>query len=396
MFAPLKAIRRAIQGAGTLTVVAHCACGQPHHPPIEDGVEFGVLQQDASNTEGGILVGGDLTPTVPTCALGPDGGVCDCIDQPLLGVPPTLYFVLDRSGSMSDNNKWQSVRRALLDLVISLGPRAQFGAAVFPNPNSLDSCAPGIEVFAPLRGDSPAGTLGPVGNAFLRSFKDILAAGGTPTAATLQALLPRVTSLPGVVYVILATDGGPNCNAAAQCDAGECTFNIEAYPGCPAGGPPNCCGPGSAGSAEDCLDGDPTTQTVGALADAGIPVYVMGIPGSAPYANLLDELAQAGGTARSVEPLYYAVGSADQGALEQALSAIAATVTGTCTLTLNSAPNPTLVNVFFDEQPIVQSGADGWTLDGSVVTVLGASCQAILTGSVLDVRVVVGCPTYIR
>jgi hypothetical protein len=111
---------------------------------------------------------------------------------------------------------------------------------------------------------------------------------------------------------------------------------------------------------------------------------------------LLDQLAQAGGTARASEPLYYAVGSDDQGALEQALSAIAATVTGTCTLTLNSPPDPTLVNVFFDEQPIVQSGTDGWTLDGSVVTVLGASCQAILTGSVLDVRVVVGCPTYIR
>jgi hypothetical protein len=36
---------------------------------------------------------------------------------------------------------------------------------------------------------------------------------------------------------------------------------------------------------------------------------------------------------------------------------------------------------------------DGWTLDGATVTLLGASCQQVLSGAVLDVRVVAGCPT---
>jgi hypothetical protein len=396
MCAPLVTIQRALVYAAGLAPVITVACGQPHHPPPGDDDYFGGTLADASTREGGILIGNNSPTTVPTCALGPEGGVCDCIDQPLLGTPPTLYFVLDRSGSMSDDNKWEAIRRALFDVVTSLGPRAQFGAAVFPSPTSQDSCAPGIEVFAPLRGDSPAGTAGPIETAFFDSFKNILASGGTPTDATLQALYSRLTSLPGVVYVILATDGGPNCNGAAECDAGGCTINIDVSSGCPAGGPPNCCAVAGVGSAADCLDSEPTLQAVQAIADAGIPVYIMGIPGSAPYASLLDQLAQAGGTARGSEPLYYAVGSADQGALQQALSAIAATVTGTCTLTLNSPPIPTLVNVFLDEQPLAQSGPDGWTLDGSVVTVLGASCQQILAGSVLDVRVVVGCPTYIR
>jgi hypothetical protein len=59
------------------------------------------------------------------------------------------------------------------------------------------------------------------------------------------------------------------------------------------------------------------------------------------------------------------------------------------------------VNVFFDGSPVPQAGPDGWTLtttreDGgsqTTVTVLGASCQKILAGDVLDVRVVAGCPT---
>jgi hypothetical protein len=401
MFAPSMTICRAVARTAASASVAVLACGQPHHPPTEEDEFLGGTSSGAptagGTSEGGIVAQGDAAAPVPTCALGPEGGVCDCVDQPLLGTPPTLYFVLDRSGSMNDDNKWLAVREALFGVVVSLGPRARFGAAVFPDPSSQDVCAAGIEVFAPMQGDSPAGTEGPVEAAFFSRFSSIPAAGGTPTSATLEALYARLTSLPGVVYVILATDGGPNCNAAAQCDAGQCTVNIEAaYADCPVGGPPNCCSATSGGSALDCLDSDPTTQSVLSIADAGIPVYVMGMPGSAPYASLLDRLAQAGGTARPSEPLYYAVGSADQGALQQALSAIAASVTGTCTLNLNNPPNPALVNVFFDEQPLNQAGPDGWTLDGGVVTILGASCQQILAGSILDVRVVVGCPTYIR
>jgi hypothetical protein len=192
--------------------------------------------------------------------------------------------------------------------------------------------------------------------------------------------------------VVLATDGGPNCNANANCGANLCTYNIENVPGCPPAGL-NCCTDPSIG-ADACLDGQPTINAVGAIASAGIPVYVVGVPGSAPYASLLDQLAAAGGTARASEPLYYAIDTADQAAFLTALSGIAAKITGTCTLNLDNAPPvPGLVNVFFDEHVLPQAGPDGWTLDGTSVTVLGASCQKILDGNVLDVRVVAGCPT---
>jgi len=393
---PMK-IRRAFARAAHLAIIVACGCGQHHHPPPEANESFGSAPSGDSTSDGSSILSVDAEPVIPTCALGPNGGICACVDQPLLGTPPTLYFVLDRSGSMNESGKWTSVNHALFGLVTALGPRANIAAAVFPNPNSVDSCASGLEIFAPARGDSPAGTSGIVETAFLRAIGSVPPAGGTPTAATLEALYPRLVELSGQVYVVLATDGGPNCNQAAQCDAVDCTVNIESYPGCTPGGPPNCCASGSVGTALDCLDGNATVHAVSTIAAAGIPVYVMGMPGSEPYVNLLEALAQAGGTARASSPLYYAVGTADEASLLQALSSIAAQITGSCTLTLSSIPpDPSLVNVFLDEQPLSQSGPDGWSLAGAVVTILGASCQQILSGSVIDVRVVAGCPTYIR
>ena len=86
--------------------------------------------------------------------------------------------------------------------------------------------------------------------------------------------------------------------------------------------------------------------------------------------------------------------TADPAAFTAALSSVAAKITGSCTLQLDQMPpDPMLVNVFLDEQVLPQSGSDGWTLDGSTVTILGASCAEIMNGSILDVRVVAGCPT---
>jgi hypothetical protein len=367
-------------------------CGTEERPPTLGGGSF-----DAGvRTDAGPPAFVDAGAHEPTCSVGVEGGVCACTDEPLLGDAPTLYFVLDHSGSMNDSNKWATIQFTLEKVWIELGPRVRVAAAVFPDLSSV-ACAPGRQVFPasgpPVRGDVPSGTPGPNETALATALSTISARGGTPTAATLSALAPSIEAIGGKTYVILATDGGPNCDAAAECDASSCTDNIDEIPGCPAGGPPNCCTPSSGGPL-DCLDADPTIAAVTALAAAGVPVYVVGVPGSEPYANLLDALAVAGETARGDEPRYYAVASADQTAFEAALSAIAAQVAGTCTFTLDNAPsNSLLVNVFLDGTPLPQAGPDGWTLEGDVVTVLGASCQAILDGNVIDVRVVAGCPT---
>jgi hypothetical protein len=408
----------------------------------------------------------------PMCNLAAGGGGCECVDQSLLGTPPNLYFVLDRSASMSENGKWPTIVSVVTEMVVALGPRVNVGVAVFPSPrNASDGCGAGVEIVPLVGGDSPAGTVGPVATAILNSLGRVGAAGGTPTAATLEALQPGLATLPGKTYVVLATDGGPNCNPTAACTASECEANIEGAAGCnPA---TNCCMESTFGPVA-CLDAAPTVQAVDAIARGGTPVYVVGVPGSAPYAALLDQLALSGGTARNptgTGPQYYDVRTADRSAFEAALFQVAARVAGTCTLQLSQAPsNPGRVNVFLDEQPLPTGagcvlGDDGgvadpgdaagdasgdavgdavgdaasdgddsasasddatpdapleaattstdasvdleaetassppgcaWTLRGPTVTILGDACQWIMGGDVLDVRVVVGCPTVIR
>ena len=366
----------------------------------------GSLPLPAAGDDAGAMLIGDAGPVIQSCLTGPDGGVCACVDEPLALDPPTLYFVLDRSGSMADNggtaataSKWDTIRSVIGHLVTSLGQRARFGAAVFPDTKPGEPCAPGGAVWplfnvAPLQGDGTLGAPGPRDRSLISTLAGIDASGGTPTAATLGALLPRLQAWGGQTYVVFATDGGPNCDANATCAAADCTINIESALGCTPTGPVNCCGAAGPGGPDACLDARPSIAAVAAFASAGIPVYVLGVPGSEPYAVLLDQLAVAGATARGSEPQYYAVSTFDEAALSSAMSKIAAKVTGSCTLTLDATPPaPDEVNVFLNGNALPQSGADGWTLTGPIVTVLGSSCQAILDGDVVDVRVVAGCPT---
>lgn len=219
------------------------------------------------------------------------------------------------------------------------------------------------------------------------------AAGGTPTAATLLALRPVLAKLPGKTFVILATDGGPNCNAAAMCDTANCIPNIESVSAACKPNGVNCCTQNQYGP-QNCLDGPPTVTAVAGLAQAGIPVYVIGVPGSGPYAGLLDELATSGGTARPTSPKYYRVDGTDPNAFTTALAQVAAKITATCTLPLQSAPqDPSLVNVYADGAVVPRDPVDGWTLDNATVSLVGAACARVLAGEVLEVRVVEGCPT---
>jgi hypothetical protein len=323
----------------------------------------------------------------------PDGGAedvvtCNGTPIPLDTNAPDLYFVLDGSGSMQEDGKWPNMRAAIANLITQLGPRARFGAAIFPTQGE-SPCAVGSEVMPVQTGDSQ----GVTANVFLAATS-LTPVGGTPTAATLSALTPELTSFPQVTFAILATDGGPNCDPALSCDASTCTSNMDGVPGCPVGGPPNCCDPTTGLGGEGCLDGAAATQAVSDLRNAGVLTFVMGIPGSAPYAAVLDELALAGGVGRATEPYYYAVDTADTDALGDALAQIAARATASCIFTLAQLPaEGDEVNVYVGGALVPRDGGNGWTLVGTKLTLLGATCNAIETGHAVSVTVLEGCAT---
>jgi hypothetical protein len=372
-----------------VTTVAACGAGAP---PIDTlgfvgNVDAGSEPGPINAPEGG-LVAPDAAP--PSCEAGSLGGVCGCLELSLLSDPPNLYFVLDRSGSMTDLDKWTTVRNVIADVMHRIGPRARFGAAVFPDP-TYDSCNVGVQVMPMTLGDSPAGTYGPT-TARFTAGTNYPASGGTPTAATFQELTPILEALPGKTFAILATDGGPNCDANITCDASACIPNIESTGGClPQGA--SCC----ASDPLSCLDGAAAVQAITALQTAGVSTYVIGVPGSGPYAGVLNQMALAGGTARPTSPYYFDVTTADEAAFTAALTQIAAKVTATCTLTLSEAPpDPSNVNVYLDGNVVPADPTNGWTLSGSTVTLEGTTCDSVLQGNVLSLRVVAGCPTVLK
>jgi hypothetical protein len=322
---------------------------------------------------------------------GPGGPTCTGTDIPLDVNAPNLYFVLDASGSMQEQSKWGNVQAVVAQLITELGDRARFGAAIFPAPFA-NECATGVEVMAPRLGDAQGTTA-----ATFMQATSITPVGGTPTAATIEALIPELRGFPEATFAVIATDGGPNCDAALSCGVDQCTSNMDGAQGCPVAGPPNCCDPTTGIGGLGCLDGPRATQAVTDLHAAGIPTYVLGIPGSAPYAAILDALATAGGTARATEPLYYRVDSADTTALASAFAQIAAQVTASCVFILKHAPKQAgEVNVFVGGAVVARDGPDGWSIQGTKLTLVGATCAAIDSGTALSVRVVEGCPTVTR
>lgn len=382
---PWRGLNGGVVLAALALVFAACGSQRSQFPNLGDD------EADSGDGGGDGPAFADSKET-PHCQYGADGGPCGCLELSLLGDAPNLYFILDRSGSMNDQGKWSTVRTVVAKTLVKLGPRANFGAAVFPNPQG-DSCDPGVEVFPPQRGDSPAGSPGPTSMGFVTAT-NVVASGGTPTARTIRALTPRLSALPGKTFAILATDGGPNCNQTMTCGASTCIPNIESAVGCSPSGS-SCCDLAMYGPTA-CLDGNATISAVTALSAAGVPTFVIGVPGSGPYAGLLDALAVAGGTARSGSPRYYNVDSADAAAFASALAKVAAKITATCVLTLGSPPaDPSHVNVYLDDVAVPSDPTNGWVLDGSTVTLTGSVCDRVMSGDVLDVRVIAGCPTVI-
>jgi hypothetical protein len=328
------------------------------------------------------------------------GGLCGNQLHRIISDAPNVYFVLDASGSMnapvadgSTVTRYQRVRKAAIQLVEDLGALIHVGVALFPHEaDEVDPCAIGAQVMAVAPGDPE------VGGGTTQAFKNktnIEPFGGTPTAATLADLRPGLAALPGRTFVLLVTDGGPNCNADAACGGDGCQYNIEGCTGdscCDPGG--NCCAPGAPVGPEGCLDSEATLAAVKAYADSELPLYVIGIPGSEVYEDLLAQMAITAGTAQFAKPFYYAVGDLDN--LNAVLSQIAASAISCIFEVEDSPPVPDQTNVYLDGVVLPADLQDGWRWmdpDLTRIELLGEACDKLKTGKVKSVQIVSGCPT---
>lgn len=359
----------------------------------------------SGGTDGGLNVNGGGTSGPPP-ANAP--GLCGNDVLTALEDPPNLYFVLDRSGSMADSmdglsgDKLDASREAIETVLQAVGHRVQYGAAVFPD-NDGDGCAAGEEVYQMLRGDSVAaapGTSGPRLTDLMRNLRAYSPGGGTPAAATLRALTIPLISLEGTTYVLLFTDGGPNCNRSAYCTSDTCIPDIEriVIDGQECGSDLLCCtdpvfiDPGSG-----CID-ETAVDALANLQASGVSTYVIGLPGAGAYADVLSRMAIAGGTARTGEgtEAYYAVDSMPD--LVETLSAITLNLALSCDIELSAPPpDPSDVNVYFDNELLESNEENGWVYTSdSTIQLRGEACDALMSGAVRQVQIVAGCPTVVR
>jgi len=400
MFEAVFARRVAVLGFA-LSVASQVACSSHEHPPA-----FGSFQSGGSGgSDGGAGTGNSLI--VGEAGSDIDSGLCGNQRIPAISDPPNLYFVVDRSGSMSDPlsgspfSKFENARIAISVMLRAVGHRVRYAAGVYPAYLNQDGCAPGMPIFPITAGDSPKyaarGQNGPVLTELLNRLGANPPSGGTPTAATLRELQPDILGLEGKkTYVVLITDGAPNCNLALRCGVDACIPNIEhlTLNGTACDANFNCCSPKV--GAGDCVDADDSEAAVADYEQAGVDTFVIGMPGSEAYRSMLNRLAVAGNTARPGNTQYYAVSDTDQ--LTAALRSIGAQVAISCDLPLSETPeDPDLVNVYFDDQVVPKSDADGWRYrDENTIQFVGATCDALAAGDVLNVQVLSGCPSVVR
>jgi hypothetical protein len=382
--------------------LAPAACSGSGSTPGAPGNDA-TIPADTGGAPSGLIV----DASTPDDAAPSDGG-CGGTTLTASARDASILLVLDKSGSMTQRpngfstTKWDAMHAALAAALGQAQSRISIGLELFPAQDVSVGCV-GNCCSLPAGDAAIVVDVGPGTTtvpSILARIATTAAGGGTPTADALGRALGYFTTgagknAKGDKYVLLATDGGPNCNAGLACAPATCTPNVDGT--CSIA---NCCDPASGGSTIDCLDDASVVKQLDALRAAGVKTFVVGIPGSEAYAPYLDTFAQHGGTPNpNAPPSYYAVSaSGDVAGLTSTFEAITGQLITSCRLQLQSQPqDPSQLNVTVDGVTVHQGGADGWTLDTSTtpptVVLEGTTCTALQTQGARSIQIVYGCPT---
>jgi hypothetical protein len=313
---------------------------------------------------GGTGAGGSSTPPPPTA----DGANCGLNQFGLQNVPPDLLIILDKSGSMADDemdnacgrqaamcvSKWTDMTTGINMVVSQTDTTIRWGLKYFSTDGNC-GVTPGAAV-----------PIGP-GNAMAiaTSIAGTNPAGNTPTAAAVTSGATYLMSLTDAnpKFILLATDGEPNCGAMTRRTSDSDAAGAEA--------------------------------AVMMSAAAGIPVFVVGVGNVDTATMTLDQLAVNGGRPQATEPKYFPVtNTAD---LVSVLTQIGGMITS-CTFSLGKAPpDPTNIAVYADGARLTQSMTNGWEYGAGMTSIelFGAACDNVKSKATKNVQAVFGCPGMI-
>lgn len=335
------------------------------------GTGTGILTGVSTGTgaTSGTGAGGSSVPPPPSA----DGHNCGLQQYGLVNVPPDLLIILDKSGSMADDemdnpcgrnaamcvSKWTDMTTGLDMVVGQTDTTIRWGLKYFSTDNGCGVAAGAAVPIGP--GSSMAIT---------RSIMGTRPGGSTPTAAAVTSGATYLMGLtdPNPKYILLATDGEPNCGAGAAKTSDDDAAGAEA--------------------------------AVSMAAMAGIPVFVVGVGNVATAVTTLDQLAVNGGRPQATEPKYYpAASTAD---LVSVLTKIGGQITS-CTFSLGKAPpDPTniavnAINAAGMSTRLMQSMTNGWEYGAGMTSIelFGAACDNVKSKATANVQAVFGCPGMI-
>ncbi|MFH1438378.1 MAG: vWA domain-containing protein, partial [Pseudomonadota bacterium] len=201
---------------------------------------------------------------------------------------PEVLIALDRSNSMLYDGFWEETRNAIITITTTYEDTIMFGLIVFPD---LE-CITETDTTKCSSGRPPVvGNALHNGGAIKSALEGMSTCGGTPVAHTMataaQYLYDRPPENPK--YILLATDGAPNCNESLDpytctctcTNASECALcdnEFQPFPG-------------------NCLDDARTNAALGQLRRDGITTYVIALSDAArEWGDVLQSMAEAGGT----------------------------------------------------------------------------------------------------
>lgn len=344
-----------------------------------------------------------------------DTNTCGETEKPAQYAKINMLIVMDKSGSMTDTppaygkSKWLSAKESLNTALKADDPLVSYGFMLYPY--KADEPAAGCVI--------PSGTDAvniPIqaAAASVPAIHGLLGqtepGGGTPTAGALKAAYEYYTvgsgkDLIGQKYVLLVTDGGPNCNSAIECLADTCTAHLDQFGNCSPTGIANCCdrelkvGTGEPANTL-CLDNLAVNEQIQALRSAGVGTFVIGIPGSEVYASYLDTFADVGGypVVGKAHKYYEVINPTD---LELAVQQITTSLVRDCNIPLvRAAEDKTEINVAVDCVALPQKAADqtdNWIYheETKTIEILGNQCAVIKNTGAKRLDVVTGCATII-
>jgi len=341
------------------------------------GAKTGLLIPDAEvSFDAGMDAGVD--------AALPDAGFdanCPDVPVPLIRREVETVFVFDRSGSMSLTwdgrpggvglpTRWEIVQSTLASVLPPYDDQLLLGAKIFPRGVECD-VGGGLDVRPRRNNVDP----------ILELFDVWVPEGGTPAARALQNVLADLD--PGSLnprVIVIAMDGGPNCNddPGVPADTCVCTSARRACLAPPPDGP------------QACLDAIRTLDVVRDAYEAqGVPVVVIGIddPTRPDLSDFLDEMAVAGGLPRSMDAERRFYNAREPEDLEVAFGQIAELISR-CVLSVPSPPpegSEVVVRVEDEILPRDPAHLEGWDWSDEsrgAMAFFGQACDDLQAGEV--------------